>query len=157
MALETLIALTHLAPGRCGGNFDCMILKHISLTDILIISWWTALKSSPPSAAYMRQWTGSTLVQIMASCLFGAKPLSKPMLQYCYLDTNFSEILIEIITFSFKKMHLKVLSAKHWPFCHGFNVLIKSPGPYWWWVNIGLMLGGKPLPKQKLTQISVAI
>ena len=36
------------------------------------------------------------------------------------LGTNFSEILAEIITFSFKKMYLKVLSAK---FCLGLNVL----------------------------------
>ena len=42
--------------------------------------------SSPPSAAYMRQWIGSALVQIMACRLFGAKPLSKPMLGYCQLD-----------------------------------------------------------------------
>ena len=42
--------------------------------------------SSPPSAAYMRQWTGSGLVQIMACHLFGAKPLSKLMLVYCQLD-----------------------------------------------------------------------
>ena len=34
------------------------------------------LDSSPPSAAYMRQWTGSALVQIMACRLLGAKPLS---------------------------------------------------------------------------------
>ena len=38
---------------------------------------------SPPSAAYMRQRTGSALVQIMARRLFGSKPLSKPMLG-CY-------------------------------------------------------------------------
>ena len=30
------------------------------------------------------------------------------------LGTNFSEILIEILTFLFKKMHLKVSSAKLW-------------------------------------------
>ena len=40
----------------------------------------------PPSAAYMHQWFGSALVQIMACRLFGAKPLSKPMLGYCQLD-----------------------------------------------------------------------
>ena len=40
------------------------------------------------------------------------------------LGTNFSEILIEILTFSFKKMPLKVLSAKWWPFCLGLNVLL---------------------------------
>ena len=38
--------------------------------------------------------------------------------------TNFSEILIEIQTFSFKKMRLKVPSAKWRPFCLGLNVLI---------------------------------
>ena len=39
------------------------------------------------------------------------------------LGTNFSEISIEILTFSFKKMHLKVSSAKRRPFCLGLNVL----------------------------------
>ena len=39
------------------------------------------------------------------------------------LGTNFSEILIKILTFSFKKMRLKVSSAKWWPFCLGLNVL----------------------------------
>ena len=37
--------------------------------------------------------------------------------------TNFSEILIGIQTFSFKKMHLKMSSAKWRPFCPGPNVL----------------------------------
>ena len=39
------------------------------------------------------------------------------------LGTNLSEILSEIHTFSFKKMHLKTLSAKRQPFCLGLNVL----------------------------------
>ena len=39
------------------------------------------------------------------------------------LGTNFSEILIVILTFSFKKMRLKVSSAKRRPFCLGLNVL----------------------------------
>ena len=38
-----------------------------------------------------------------------------------HLGTNFSEILIEILTFSFKKMRLKVSSAKRRPFCLGLN------------------------------------
>ena len=46
----------------------------------------SVFNSSPPSAAYMCQWIGSTLVQIMACRLFGAKPLSKPMMVYCQLD-----------------------------------------------------------------------
>ena len=47
---------------------------------------WTvdalALNSSPPSAAYMRHWTGSALIHIMACRLIGVKPLSEPMLEY---------------------------------------------------------------------------
>ena len=40
------------------------------------------------------------------------------------LRTNFSEISIEIHTFSFKKMHyLKMSSGKWRPFCLGLNVL----------------------------------
>ena len=40
------------------------------------------------------------------------------------LGTNFNEILIEIPTFSFTKMRLKVSSAKRRPFCLGLNVLM---------------------------------
>ena len=39
------------------------------------------------------------------------------------LGTNFSEILIGIQTFSFRKMQLKMSSAKWRPFCLGLNVL----------------------------------
>ena len=42
------------------------------------------------------------------------------------LGTNFNEILIEILTFPFKKMRLKVSSAKRRPFCLGLNVLTYS-------------------------------
>ena len=40
------------------------------------------------------------------------------------LGTNFNEILIEIQIFSFKKMRLKMSSAKLRPFFLGLNVLI---------------------------------
>ena len=40
------------------------------------------------------------------------------------LGTNFSENLNEILTFSFKKMPLKVSSVKWRPFCLGHNVLM---------------------------------
>ena len=39
------------------------------------------------------------------------------------LGTNFSEILIEILASSYKKVRLKVSSAKRRPFCLGPNVL----------------------------------
>ena len=43
--------------------------------------------------------------------------------------TNLSEILIEIQTFSFRKMHPKISSAKWRPFCFGLNVLDMD----WYW------------------------
>ena len=42
------------------------------------------------------------------------------------LGTNFSGILIEILTVSIKKMHLKMSSAKRHSFCLGLNVLINA-------------------------------
>ena len=39
------------------------------------------------------------------------------------LGTNFSEILIEIYTFSFKKVYLKMSPGKRRSFCLGLNVL----------------------------------
>ena len=48
--------------------------------------WRLYINSSPPSAAYMHQWIGSALVQIMDCRLYGAKPLSEPVLGYCQLD-----------------------------------------------------------------------
>ena len=55
------------------------------------------------------------------------------------LWTNFSEISIEIHTFSFKAMHLKMSSGKRRPFCLGLNVLnywimslsVSSMAPSW--------------------------
>ena len=51
------------------------------------------------------------------------------------LGTNFSEILIEIYTFSFAKRHLKISSGKWRPFCLGLNVLIiyVTPVPHSLW------------------------
>ena len=40
--------------------------------------------------------------------------------------TNFSEILIDIRTFSFNKIHLKMSSAKWRPFCLGLNVIMAT-------------------------------
>ena len=61
-------------------NVSERLYQHLMRTKCL------SFNSSPLSAAYMRQWIGSALVQIMACRLFGAKPLSKPMLGYFYLD-----------------------------------------------------------------------
>ena len=70
----------------------------------------------------MHQWTGPSLVQVIACRLFGAKPLPEPnagLLSIGLLGTSFSEILIGILSFSLKKMHLQMSSAKMAAFCPG--------------------------------------
>ena len=47
---------------------------------------YVVLDSTLPSASYMRRWTGSALVQVMAYRLFGAEPLPEPMLVFCQSD-----------------------------------------------------------------------
>ena len=74
------------------------------------------VNSYQPSAAYMRQWTGSELVQVM-DCrllLFSAKLLPEPMLACCQLDSwkQLSEIWSKLFPFSLKEIHLKLSSAK---------------------------------------------
>ena len=59
----------------------------------------------------------------MACHLDSTKPLFKTMLEIGPLASNFSEILIEIQTFSLKKIHFKVSCGKLRPFCFGLNVL----------------------------------
>ena len=85
-------------------------MVHFEIWDIRIlgfVNWMYWLcNSSHRSVAYMRQWTGSLLVQVMACRLFGVRSLPQPMLP------DFSEIWIEILSFSFKNMYLKMSSAK---------------------------------------------
>ena len=69
----------------------------------------------------------SSLVQIMACRLIGAKPLSEPMLDYCQLDPceHISmKSWLKIQQFSLKKIHVKMSTAKWRPSCLGLNVLI---------------------------------
>ena len=51
------------------------------------------------------------------------------------LGVNFSEILIEIDTFSFKKMHLKMSSAKWCLFRLDLSVLYSGSFHNWWFVS----------------------
>ena len=59
--------------------------------------------------AYMHQLNGSALVQVMACCLFSAKPLPELILTYCQLNRqeHFSEIHTEEQHFSLVKMHFE--------------------------------------------------
>ena len=74
----------------------------------------------------MQLQTRSSLFQIMACRLVGAKPSSEPTLTHCQLDhweDHFSEILTKIQQFPRKEINLKMSSANWWLFCLGINVL----------------------------------
>ena len=73
------------------------------------------------------------------------------------LGTNFSEILIEILTFSLKKMRLKVSSAKWCLFRLGLNVLItRHLQLYWLRLIADYWLQGPLLLKRLAAQYSLA-
>ena len=63
--------------------------------------------------------TWPLLVQIKAYCLFRAKSLPEPVLAYSHLYTwkHISVKFESEYDFLFRKMHLKMLSAKCQPFC----------------------------------------
>ena len=77
-------------------------VTHICISKLTIIGWD---KSLSPGWHQAIIWTDSGIL------LTG------------HLGTNFNEILIKSFIFSFKKMHLKLLSAKWRPFWLGLNVL----------------------------------
>ena len=65
-----------------------------------------------------------------------------------HLGTNLSEILIGIQNFSFKKMPLKMSSAKWRPFCLGLNELKinKINCLCWWLIVLITTTANTPLP-----------
>ena len=68
-----------------------------------------------------------SLVQIIACRLVGAKHWTSAGIFLKWpLGTKFSEISMEIHISSFRKMYLKMSSAKCLPFCFGLNVLTKN-------------------------------
>ena len=66
--------LGHLCACSCHSTSRCNYIN------------WLSVNSSPPSAAYMRQWTGSALVQVMACRLVGTTLLLGPTQSYYQLD-----------------------------------------------------------------------
>ena len=96
-----LIAMTHFKSiNSCALKYFLFRVKGVGLfvtkPTCLLILWFYKIKnnfmlsssfnSTSPTAACLRQWMGSALVEIMACRLLGAKPLSEPMLSYCQLD-----------------------------------------------------------------------
>ena len=100
------------------------------------------INSSSPSAAYMRQWIWSELVQIMACHLFSTKPLPEPMLAYCQLN-SWKQISVkfesEFCHFHSRKCIWNCLLSQWRPFCPGGHELIT------------IIIGIKQIPEPMLT------
>ena len=107
---------------RCGGILWCDIHCE-SLTIWLLMCWC------------LTHWGWVTHISVCKLTIIGSDNGLSPgwrqaiiwtnvgILLIGPLGTNFSEILIEIYTFSSKKMHLKMPSGKWRPFYFGLNVL----------------------------------
>ena len=88
------------------------------------------VNSSPHSAAYVRRWIGSALLQIMVCRLFGTKPLSGQTFRYfqelspgsLVYRNNLQWNFIKVENISFTEMHLNISSVKWQPFCQGVGV-----------------------------------
>ena len=81
------------------------------------------LNSSPPIAAYMHQVSIGSDNGLLPGWCQAIIITNAGMLLIRSLGTNFSEILIKIHAFSFKKIHLKRSSGKWQPFFLSLNVL----------------------------------
>ena len=112
--------------------------------------WYTRLSSCSTSLRLLTHWGRATHICVSKLTIIASDNGLSPgrcqainwnnagILSIGLLGTNFSEILIEILTIFFKKMRLKVLSAKWRPFYLGLNVLIGMLllatfcAPPWW-------------------------
>ena len=106
-------------------------MQYVQVINIKLTSWTQHYPSSGP----LTHWGRVTHICVGTLTIVGSdnglsperrQPIIRTnagMLLIGPLGTNFSENLIEILTFSFTKMHLKMSSAKWRPFCLGLNVL----------------------------------
>ena len=83
-------------------------LTHICGNKLNIIDSDNSLVALPAPSRYLNQWRDAVNWTIMK---------------------KFNEIFIQMYTFSFKKIHLKIASGKWWPFCLGLNVIEQQQYP----------------------------
>ena len=87
--IPKFMGLTWGPPGSCRPQMGPMLAPWTLLSGVFFIKplmFALAIDPLRPSDTYMPHQTSPPLVQIMACCLFGAKPLSEPIRTYCQLD-----------------------------------------------------------------------
>ena len=100
------------------------------------------INPSSSSTAYMCQWSGSALFQVMACRLFDAKPLPKSVLVYCQLD-SFEQLSVkfelEFYYFHSRKCTRNCRLLKWRQFCPGrdeLNHILPSTGNYFHYLSL---------------------
>ena len=145
MVMVLLYTEIVIFPGHDGNNFDGLVQErrnssalamelHLSCTNPSILFWVNYAAVS--SMQLLTHWGRVTHIYVGKLTIIGSDNGLSPgwcqaiiwtnanLLLIGPLGTNFSEIFVEIYTYSLKKIHLKMLSAKRRPCCLGLNVLI---------------------------------
>ena len=103
------------------------ITTNISVTEWTL--WWYLINSLRQSDTSLTQWGNWTIIGSYNSLSPGQRQAiiwtNAGIMLIGLLGTKFNEMLIEIPTFSFKKIHLKMPSGKWRPFCRSLNVLTR--------------------------------
>ena len=73
-------------PRHNTSHFSNGRIMSVKVIFLKLLLHFPGINSLRLSDVYMCRHSRTSLVQIMACRLFGAKPLSKPMLEYCHLD-----------------------------------------------------------------------
>ena len=124
-----LCCLFHYFEGKCLQNnysFLCVFLVHHNMwCDDVLTYWGRVTHICVGNLTTIGPYNGLSSGRRQAIIWNNAG-----ILLFEPWGTNFSEILIGIQTFSFKKMHLKLSSAKWRPFCLGLNVLSMLTTPF---------------------------
>ena len=124
-------------PGEGSWHFGAGLAPSSSFTDKSCIRWGTMVNNEVLAwvTSVKTHWGRVTHICIGNLTIIGSDNGLSPerrqaiiwtnagILLIGPLGTNFSEISIGIQTFSFKKMHFKMSSAKWRPFCLDLNVL----------------------------------
>ena len=115
---------------------SAMLLSTIRLTLKSTILFWCLLYTIWWYLYWLNHWGRVKHISVSKLTSFGSHNGLSPVQRQAIiwtnagilltwpLGTNFSEILIKIVAFSFKKMRLKVSSAKWRPCCLSLNVLM---------------------------------
>ena len=105
---------------------------------IALMNCWIAIELLARWALHLTHWGRVTHICVSKTTIIGSDNGLSPgrrqaiiwtnagILLIGPLGTTFSEFFIGTQTFSFKKMYLKMSSAKWRPFCLGLNVLISA-------------------------------